>query len=80
VITDDVGGALASELVQHLGAATVGELQIEEDDIGAALPEMFARLAKGCSEIESEAVLADDLGDGLAKAQVVVDYECVGHG
>jgi hypothetical protein len=76
----DLGAARQVELVEQLEAVAVGQREVDQREVEAALAQARHALRERAGDGDVEAFLARDLGRGVHEADVVVDDEEMGLG
>ena len=76
--TTSVAGLLL-EVLEEVEAAAVGQVQVDEQDVGHLPADLGPRLLQGVRRLGGEAFAADDLGQPEDEVHVVVDEQCVRH-
>ena len=77
---DDLGGRGGLERVQEVEPAAVGQVKVDEQDVGRARRDFLAGLLQGAGARHREALAPDQLGQPEQEPRVVVDDQRAGRG
>ena len=77
---DDLGGDTAVDLSQELETAAVGQLQVDQRQVGGVLAQEGARFPQARGSVHREPLRPHQLGQGRLEAGVVIDEEGFRHG
>jgi hypothetical protein len=75
----DLGGGSGLEVAEQVETRAVGQVQVDEDDVGHRAADLRTRFLQCMRGLRREPFAPHDLGESQHEVHVVVDEQCVRH-